>query len=234
MSSDTVPEQTSTRIYTIRQRCFRLSPVREIGEFLNSLQIQMFDRVVVTLTPGNYIWEKNVTLPEGSTLKIVGEGFTNGGTENKVVVTMTNKATYEYEGKKYAVNSRLLIERDATADICGINIKEVISDEREKTPHSPSRGVFNLYGENTRLFLYQGEFEFTTSPVINVAGWTFGRIIFGHSHFRRVGDKGLPSIQVVSVETGWSFRSSRAIVSSTHTSIGPGCALGGDKVELYK
>lgn len=234
MSSEAIPEQTSTTVYAIRERCFRLSPVREIGEFLNSLQMQMFDRVVVTLSPGNYIWEKNVTLPEGSTLKIVGEGFTNGGTENKVIVTMTNKDTYEYGGKKYAVNSRLVIGRDATADICGINVKEVICDEREKTPQSIYRGVFNLSGENPRLFLHQGEFEFTTSPFVNVAGWTFGRIIFGHSHFRRVGGKGVTPIQVVSVETGCNFRSSRAIVSSTHTNLGPGCALGGDKVELYE
>ena len=234
MSSETIPEQTSTTIYTVRERNFRLTPVRDIGEFLNSLRIQMYERIIVKLAPGNYIWEQKVTLPEASTLKIEGEGFINGGTENKVTVTMSRKDTFEYEGKKYAVNSRLCIGRDATADICGINIKEVICDTREKTPQSSNRGVFNLSGENARLFLYQGEFEFSTSPLVNVAGWVFGRIIFGHSHFRRVGGEKQPPIQIVSVETGWNFGSSRAIVSTTHTHVGPGCALGGDNVELHK
>lgn len=229
------PEPTSTVIYSIRQRNYALEPSCDIGEFIKSVGIQPFERIRLTLKPGNYMWEQNVIIPEGSNLEIIGEGGKNGGTENKVSISMTRKDEYEYNETKYANNARLMIERDATANIHYVDITEAINDTRTKSPCPSQRGVFNLIGDNSRLLLYQGKFEFTTSPFVNVGGWVYGRVLFGHSFFTRIGaDSGVPPIQIISVETGWNFAGSKAIVSCSHTHVGPGCALGGENVELIR
>lgn len=229
------PEPTSTVIYSIKQRNYTLEPSCDIGEFINSVGIQPFERIRLTLKSGIYMWEQNVTLPEGSNLEIIGEGGKNGGTENKVSISMTRKDEYEYKGTKYANNARLIIERDATANIHYVDITEAINDARTKSPRSCQRGVFNLAGDNSRLLLYQGKFEFTTSPFINVAEWGVGKVLFGHSFFTRIGaDSGVPPIQIISVERGWDFGGTKVFVSCSYTHVGPGCALGGENVELIK
>ena len=67
---------------------------------------------------------------------------------------------------------------DATAEIVGVNIKEVIDDKREHITNPSLMGVFNLGGDGARFFLCQGEFEVSSSPFINTSSQVLGRVIF--------------------------------------------------------
>lgn len=228
------PAPTSTSTFTVSVKTYTIQPSCDIGAFLNSISMKPYEKITVTLKPGNYFWEENVTVPERCELKIIGEGYENGGRKNKAFVSITHKGTYTYNGKDYAVNSRLVISRDATAEIAGINIRETINDEREKTPCACGRGVFTLGGDNARFSLCQGEFDVSTSPVVNTGGQVLGRVLFGHSHFRRLAHDGSGVIQIVGTETGWSFGGSKVIVSCSHTDCDAGCVLEGRGVELIR
>ena len=228
------PPPTSTRTYAAIEKVYTLQPLCDIGAFLNHINIQPFERIIINLRPGDYHWEENVDLPEHSSLKIVGEGFINGGHGNKAHIFISHKYTYTYEGTDYSKNARLMIGRDATAEITGVNIKETINDKRKCTPCSVWKGVFNLVGDGARFYLCQGEFEVSSSPFINVAAHTLGRVLLGHSHFKRLASEGSGIVQIVTVDCGWNFGGSKAIVSCSHTHFDAGCALGGEKAELLK
>ena len=128
----------------------------------------------------------------------------------------------------------LWLGMDATAEILGVIIKEVIDNKREHTPSASLRGVFNLGGDGARLFLWQGEFEVSSSPFINASGQVLGRVIFGHSHFKRLASEGSGVVQLVSTENGWGFGACKVVVSCSCTDCGPGCALEGERVELLR
>ena len=235
MSSEKFPRLTATKTYTISERKYELSPICDIGEFLNSIQIKPYERISVTLKSGIYMWEKCVALPDGCKLSISGEGWKDGGKENKVLVSINTKYSYKYvDGKDYAKIARLIINEYSKVLIVGVNFKEAINDPRGRAQYTAFRGVFNIYGDYSMLYLQQGVFEVSSSPFINVCAWFYGRIMFGYAHFTRIGGESSTPIDIIGVERGANFGGGKALVSCSHSTFSSGCSLGGENVEVTK
>ena len=63
---------------------------------------------------------------------MIGDKYQNGGRNNVVSIIINQKNTKVYEGKDYAVNSRLQVTFNSFFSICGIDIIEKIKDTRDK------------------------------------------------------------------------------------------------------
>ena len=50
----------------------------DIGEFLNKIKINKYDRITIIIKNGNYFWNQYYETPEGVYILIVGEHFDNG------------------------------------------------------------------------------------------------------------------------------------------------------------
>ena len=164
----------SVKEYKIEEKSFTLSPnTYDIGEYLRLLDIKPHQIINIKLKEGNYTWNENYVTPEFSTIKMTGENYKNGGKNNVVTILINKKHTRTYEGKDYAVNSRLQVSFKSFFSMIGIDIIEKINDTRNKYGSSEGIGVFNLCGccgSEPSFCLLFGQFEVSSSPFINVQG----------------------------------------------------------------
>ena len=169
----TVVYQPEEKWYTLEQNTY------DIGEYLNLLNIKPYNTINIKLKEGNFVWNKNYSMPVSATIRLTGENYKNGGNDNKVTIIMNEQKhkIYEEEGymkkTEFCINSRLLIPNNSFFSIIGIDIIEKINDSRPRYPSSEGIGVFNLGGEfgSSPVFsLTFGRFEISSSPFINVQG----------------------------------------------------------------
>lgn len=219
-----VPNSSQTKTYTIEEKYYTLSTnFYDIGDYLEKLKITPYQTTCITLKGGSYKWDKPFTMPSNSKLLLTGEGFTNGGKNNKVSILMGEKNTQMINNEQRAKNVRLIVQDGCTAKIQGINFFEKINDSRKMTSDQNHIGIFTV--ANAKLYLMQGMFEAADSPIINVPGQSIGYIYFGHTFFERNPVSFNKEIQVVGTMTGWGFTGNKAIVSKSHTNLGNGCVL---------
>ena len=65
----------------------------DIGEFLNKIKINKYDRITIIIKNGNYFWNQYYETPESVYILIVGEHFDNGyyyynQTKNNIKITV--------------------------------------------------------------------------------------------------------------------------------------------------
>ena len=192
---------------------------RDIGTILKELKIKPYQRINITLKEGNYLWNEYYNMPEKSFISLIGEKYQNGGKNNKVSIMINKENIVEREGVQYSNPVKLRISRDSTAEIIGIDFIERIQKTKKNDPGY--MGIFQLSGDNSRLYFAQTVTESTNSPFIHIYGWTVGRILFGHSFFHKSPKSTEQKILILSTETGWGFGGSKAIVSLTNYSHTP-------------
>ena len=148
----------------------------DIGERLNKLNMKPYPKINILLKEGTYTWNTHYYMPKNSYISLKGEAYQDGGTKNKVTI-MINKGSLENN----PILSKLIITQDSTAEIIGIDFIEQI--EKPNNMHPSIHGIFELGGDNSRLYFSQTQTTISNSPFIHVQGWTLARIIFGYSHF---------------------------------------------------
>ena len=220
----------SVKEYKIEEKSFTLSPnTYDIGEYLRLLDIKPHQIINIKLKEGNYTWNENYVTPEFSTIKMTGEKYQNGGKKNVVTILINKKHTRTYEGKDYAVNSRLQVSFKSFFSMIGIDIIEKINDTRNKYSSSEGIGVFNLcgyHGSEPSFCLLFGQFEVSSSPFINVQGNNIrGKINLNYSHFSRNVNATETEIIIIDTNNGWNGKGSYADVSKTLVTLNPGCKL---------
>jgi len=65
----------------------------DIGEFLNKIKINKYDRIIILIKNGNYFWNQYYETPESSYILIVGEQYDGGyyyynPTKNNIKITV--------------------------------------------------------------------------------------------------------------------------------------------------
>ena len=225
-----VIQPDSVTIYQVEEKSFTLSPdTYDVGTYLKLLNIKPFQKINIKLKEGNYVWNENYVTPENTTIKMVGDKYKNGGRNNVVSIIINQKNTKVYEGKDYAVNSRLQVNFNSFFYICGIDIIEKINDTRDKYNSSEGIGVFNLCGCNgssPTFCLIFGCFEISSSPFINVKGNNiFAKIVLNYSHFKKNSFATENNISIIDTNHGWNGTGSIANVSKFGVTLGEGCKL---------
>ena len=232
MSSAPEPviQPDSVTIYQVEEKSFTLSPnTYDVGTYLKLLNIKPFQKINIKLKEGNYVWNENYVTPENTTIKMIGDKYQNGGRNNVVSIIINQKNTKVYEGKDYAVNSRLQVNFNSFFSICGIDIIEKINDTRDKYSSSEGIGVFNLCGccgSSPTFCLTFGCFEISSSPFINVQGNNiFAKIVLNYSHFKKNSFATENNISIIDTNSGCNGTGSVANVSKFGVTLGEGCKL---------
>ena len=97
---------------------------------------------------------------------------------------MMNKESEEIRyNVAYSKLAKLSVVQDSTAEIIGIDFIEQINKTKNIDPHI--KGIFQMNGDNSRLYFAQTQTSISNSPFIHVQGWTLARIIFGYTHLDR-------------------------------------------------
>ena len=218
------PNTSLTKTYTVEEKHYTLSTnYYDIGDYLSKLNMKSYQTIFVTIKGGSYKWDKPFTMPYNSKLVLTGEGFQNGGKNNKVSFLMGEKNTNMENNEQHAKNVRLIVPNGCLARIEGINIFIKMNDNRKLSNEANLIGVFTVC--NSKFYLLQGLIESADSPIINVPGQSIANIYFGHTFFERNPMSFNNEIQVVGAFTGWGFGGNKAIVSKSHTQLGNGCVL---------
>ena len=91
----TVVYQPEEKWYTLEQNTY------DIGEYLNLLNIKPYNTINIKLKEGNFVWNKNYSMPVSATIRLTGENYKNGGNDNKVTIIMNEQKDKIYEQEGY-------------------------------------------------------------------------------------------------------------------------------------
>ena len=150
-------------------------------------------------------------MPKKSYISLTGEQYKDGGTNNVVTIMMNKESNEIRYNVTYSKLAKLSITQDSTAEIIGIDFIEQINKTKSIDPHI--KGIFQLDGDNSRLYFAQTQTSISNSPFIHVQGWTLARIIFGYTHFYKNIKSKEAKILILSTEKGWGWGGIKAIVT---------------------
>ena len=206
----------------------------DIGEFLNKIKINKYDRITIIIKNGNYFWNQYYETPESVYILIVGEHFDNGyyyynQTKNNIKITVKiNQLTNPCNACSYNSHlsyTKLKILRDSTVEIIGINFTECINPINENLcPGGSAKSVFSLFGDNSRLYLCENHNDFTCSPLINVLFFGVGKVFFLNATFTKNQGCNKEKIFVVGSINGWNA-GAKAFIYSRQISLDKSCLL---------
>ena len=183
----------------------------DIGELLNKLNIKPYQKINIVLKEGTYTWNTHYIMPRKSYISLIGEGYKDGGTNNIVTIMMNKESNEIRNNVTYSKLAKLSITQDSTIEIIGIDFIEQINKTKNIDPHL--KGIFQMDGDNSRLYFAQTQTSISNSPFIHVQGWTLARIIFGYTHFYKNIKSKESKILILSTEKGWGWGGSKAIVT---------------------
>ena len=190
----------------------------DIGEFLNKIKINKYDRITIIIKNGNYFWNQYYETPESVYILIIGEHFDNGYyyyNQTKNNIKITGHLSY----------TKLKILRDSTVEIIGINFTECINPINENLcPGGSAKSVFSLFGDNSRLYLCENHNDFTCSPLINVLFFGVGKVFFHDTTFTKNQGCNKEKVFVVGSINGWNA-GAKAFIYSRQISLDKSCLL---------
>ena len=206
----------------------------DIGEFLNKIKINIYDRIIILIKNGNYFWNKYYETPESVYILIFGEHFDRGyyyysPTKNNIKITvkidqLTNPCN-ACSHNNHLSYTKLKILRDSTVEIIGIDFIENINPINEKLcPGGSGRSVFALFGDNNRLYLCENSINFTCSLFINVLFFGIGKVFFHNTYFIKNPKCEKEKVFVVGAINGWNA-GAKAFIYSGHISLDKDCLL---------
>jgi len=206
----------------------------DIGEFLNKIKINIYDRIIILIKNGNYFWNKYYETPESVYILIFGEHFDRGyyyysPTKNNIKITvkidqLTNPCN-ACSHNNHLSYTKLKILRDSTVEIIGIDFIENINPINEKLcPGGSGRSVFALFGDNNRLYLCENSINFTCSPFINVLFFGIGKVFFHNTYFIKNPKCEKEKVFVVGAINGWNA-GAKAFIYSRQIRLDKDCLL---------
>lgn len=206
----------------------------DIGEFLDKIKINIYDRIIIVIKNGNYFWNKYYETPENTYILLVGEHFDGGyyyynTTKSNIKITVTiNQLTNPCNACSYNNHlsyTKLKILRDSTVEIIGINFNECINPINDNLcPGGSAKSVFSLFGDNNRLYLCENSISFTCSPFINALFFGIGKVFFHGTTFIKNSKCNKDKIYVVGSINGWNA-GAKVVIYSRQLNLDKSCLL---------
>ena len=196
----------------------------DIGYFLNKININIYDRIIITLKKGNYFWNEFYHSPEHVFILLINENYDCHCNNHHIKITI-NKETnpcYCCSYNKHQSYTKLMLERDSTVEFRSIDIDEYINDINNLCPGGNAKAIFSLNGDNSRLYLLESTNYISCSPFINVLYMSIGKVFFQHTHFMKNKNCRKDKIYVVGAIHGWNSIG-KAFISSSYSTLDNNC-----------
>lgn len=206
----------------------------DIGDFLNKIRINKYDRIIIIIKNGNYFWNVYYETPESVYILIVGEHFDIGyyyysPTKNNIKITVKiNQLTNPCNAcslNNHLSYTKLKILRDSTIEIIGIDfIEDIKPINNNLCPGGSAKSVFSLFGDNNRLYLCENSISFSCSPFINVLFFGIGKVFFHDTSFIKNQKCDKEKVYVVGSINGWNA-GAKAFIYSRQINMDKSCLL---------
>ena len=185
----------------------------DIGTYLNMMEINIYDKVYITIKNGNYFWNELYTIPEDVYISMVGENYPPSGKygkDNKVKITVNQPTkpcgTCTYNNHISYV--KLIISRDSTFEMRIIDFIEYIPTIKNGLCSGGSAlGIISLVGDNSRLYLLESSHSITCSPFVNGIYIGFQKVFLGNISFIKNINSDKDKIYIVGNKKGWNWGS---------------------------
>ena len=185
----------------------------DIGRYLKMMEINIYDKVYITVKNGNYFWNEFYLIPENVYIYMAGENYPSGGSygkDNKVKITI-NQPTKPCESCSYNSHIsyvKLMISRDSTFELRTIDFIECIPEiKKDLCPGGSAFGIISLNGDNSRLYLLESSHNITCSPFINGIYIGFQKVFLGNIQFNKNINSDKEKIYIVGNKRGWNWGS---------------------------
>jgi hypothetical protein len=174
----------------------------------------------VTLTKNTaWTWNTPIDIAPFQSLRVAGEGYTNGAGNITVTINMTQNGTININATDKRLPGRVYVGDNAALYIDGVHIIESSKDARPLSDGACGGGaLFDAGGSFSRITAEQIIVD-TTEDFIGVGSRATATIQLGHT-FVNQGTAAPRAILATKSYTGWCFAGGDAVVHRSHTTLG--------------
>ena len=205
----------------------------DFGEYLKTLNIMPYDKVIINIKKGEYNWNELYTMPQYSEISLYGEGPTYSGDVNCVSINF-NKDTEQCfcSAKEHFSLTKIILKKECLLYFNCIDLYENIPPPEKLCKSGFGKSLFILAEDNSNIFFLRSNAKISSSPFINVQGNCIrGRIILNYSHFKKNSFAKESEITIIDTNNGWNGKGSMAEVLKTLTDV-QGCKFLTDKKSI--
>jgi len=206
----------------------------DLGTIINNL-LSIYDCVYLYLPQNStWTWNNTVTISNGKQLLIYGLGHQNGAANITATVNVTNANTYTHplcNGGNPSKNVAIARILSGALSIYGIVLNANYCDTRPYGCSTYHQGLFCLYGANNfvnrvghsqQVLTLSQMYIYSNEPVVSIGQWARAEVFFGHTYFYRANPACVGSLNAVQYDYGTNFSGGKAIISTSHTTLGAG------------
>jgi len=206
----------------------------DLGTIINNL-LSIYDCVYLYLPQNStWTWNNTVTISNGKQLLIYGLGHQNGAANITATVNVTNANTYTHplcNGGNPSKNVAIARILSGALSIYGIVLNANYCDTRPYGCSTYHQGLFCLYsannfvnrvGHSQQVLTLSQMYIYSNEPVVSIGQWARAEVFFGHTYFYRANPACVGSLNAVQYDYGTNFSGGKAIISTSHTTLGAG------------
>ena len=185
----------------------------DIGTYLNMMEINIYDKVYITIKNGNYFWNELYRIPENVYIYMAGENYPPGGSygkDNKVkiIINQPTKPCETCTHNNHISYVKLIISRDSTFELRIIDfIENIPTIKNELCPGGSAFGIISLSGDNSRLYLLESSHSISCSPFVNGIYIGFQKVFLANISFSKDINSDKDKIYIVGNKKGWNWGS---------------------------
>lgn len=189
---------------------------KDFGDYLESLNIQPFDKVIIILKKGSYNWNKLYTMPQYSEISIYGEGPTYLGDVNCVKINF-NKDTEQCfcSAKEHFSLAKLILKKESLFYFNCVDLYENIPPPEKMCKSGFGKSLFILGEDNSNIYFCRTNAKINSSPFINVVGLGVSKITFERTKVLKDENNNNKNIIIVGTIAEGFLRGNKAVVNSS-------------------
>ena len=196
--------------YTFSQK------TKDFGEYLKSLNIKPFDKVIIIIKKGSYNWNELYTMPQYSEISIYGEGPTYSGDVNCVDINFNKQTEYCFcSAKEHFSFTKLILKKECLFYFNCVNLYENITPPEKLCKSGFGKSLFILSEDSSNIYFSRTNTKICSSPFINVVGLGISKATFERTKLEKDENSKNKNVIIVGTIAEGSVRGNKAIVNTS-------------------
>ena len=192
------------------------SKTMDFGEYLKSLNIMPYDKVIINIKKGTYNWNELFTMPQYSEISLYGEGPTYSGDVNCVSINFNKDTEHCFcSAKEHFSLTKIILKKECLLYFNCIDLYENIPPPEKLCKSGFGKSLFILAEDSSNIFFLRSNAKISSSPFINVVGLGISKATFERTKIKKDENSRNKDIIIVGTIAEGDLRGNKVIVNSS-------------------
>jgi len=208
-TKDFIKPYSEIKILPSEKIYFFFDEKMDFGIFLNKIEMNTYDKIIIKVKKGKYFWNEPFTTPCRVDINISDENYHEERINQISFYIKTNSKCCHKNHSSYAK----LMVRYSSVNFSQIDIFE--NEEKIKSGlcgGASSKSVFIVEGDDSKLSFYFCHLLVSSSPFINIWAPGIEKIIFDYASIRKHEKSENEKIIIVKNDEGWNSGGQKGMV----------------------